>query len=96
MSLKYEPASEPLHIYVKWLFLIPVRHQGGVSHLPARVIHRLYLPPAHSQQETLSPPLHAPLLSLPPPPLSLPILSPPLLYSRNKACVLHSFLNIFK
>ena len=21
MSLKYEPASEPLHIYVKWLFL---------------------------------------------------------------------------
>jgi len=21
MSLKYEPASEPLHIYVKWLYL---------------------------------------------------------------------------
>ena len=28
MSLKYEPASEPLHLSVKWLFLVNVGDQN--------------------------------------------------------------------
>ena len=45
MSLKYEPASEPLHISVKWLFLnsAPSRNESrsleeaGVHLLPGRI-----------------------------------------------------------
>ena len=29
MSLKYEPASEPQHIYVEWLFLRPMEEVDG-------------------------------------------------------------------
>jgi len=29
MSLKYEPASEPLHISAQWLFLNPTPYTAG-------------------------------------------------------------------
>ena len=35
MSLKYEPASEPLHIYVEWLFLKAAPDCKIAAHQPA-------------------------------------------------------------
>jgi len=32
MRLKYEPASEPLHISVEWLFGEVLEHMGGLPH----------------------------------------------------------------
>jgi len=42
MSLKYEPASEPLHISVKWLLLTVFdrRLLSGGRHTPARGARR--------------------------------------------------------
>jgi hypothetical protein len=39
MSLKYEPASEPLHISVKWFFLNRLMVGRGVEHRDAEQEH---------------------------------------------------------
>jgi len=40
MSLKYKPASEPLHIYVNWLFLLKSGVWAGEQPEPAQLRSR--------------------------------------------------------
>ena len=44
MSLKYEPASEPLHIYVKYLFVKDEAGEEGGAHVRGEVIKRTVSP----------------------------------------------------